>query len=95
MSRLASRFQLIADMGVQARIVRALTDGTAVLVSSREKATVLYEITLLGNKVMLVCNLDSKAVMTVLDPDKFYRSQQGRSRARKYIKGRPEGGEEE
>lgn len=93
LSRLASRFNLLADRGVEARIERAMNDGSAILVTTKRAGKAhLYEMTLLGRRIMLVINPKNRVIMTVIDPERFYKTAGGvgrnpRVRGRRQKKG--------
>lgn len=95
LSRLASRFNILPDMGVQAKIVNALNSGAKTLVTDRANGMHLYEIEILGIKVILVCKLESQVVVTVLDSKKYFRDIQVEYKYKRKGGGAPKGDEEE
>lgn len=85
LSRAASRFKVILDRKLEAEISKILNSDQATLVT-KNHGDHLYEIPLLGIKVIAVCNLQERVVITFLDPDRWYRTHIGKRR--KYV--RPE-----
>lgn len=79
LSRSASRFGLVLDMGCQAKLSNVLNSPDAVLVTE-EAGRSLFEIPFFGKKVIAVCNKEARSVITFLEAKRWYRSRLTRKR---------------
>jgi hypothetical protein len=86
LSRGASRLGLIVDRKVEADISNCLNSTAATLVRGPKKGVAMYEITVVGKRVVAVCDVTTRTIITFLNVKRFYgRDRKGHIR-RKNVK---------
>ncbi len=87
LSRAASRFGLLVDEKARLEIWRQLNHEPTLVTRSHDRS--LYEISIFGRKVIAVCDLNKRTVVTLIDAKRWYRGRAIQSRKGKNIRPKP------
>jgi hypothetical protein len=77
LTRAANKFGLLVDEKARLEIFRELNHEPMLV--TRNHGRTLYEISLFGKKVIAVCEVEKRAIVTLMDAKQWYRKRASRN----------------